>query len=270
MSDKEKATAKQGLYGKYILKKTNGKPIDPDARYFILRYDDFQKDENHRHASLVALQAYANEIEAHIPELAKDLLKILAPVMPEYGGYDRSGPAKQPDTTAAKLPTDEQIEKQANALPMPDSLDYARYRDGLIQGAKNMREQAEQLLADKDAAHKKEVDKMIKRHAKESVDLQAFNVEKSLKVEALQAELEDIQAELRGSKSSYARATSEREDLRKEVGGLKEIILLKDLQTGIVMQRQPDQLNKIMVGTDAAAMKYQELEAKLEALTKDA
>lgn len=30
----------QGLQNKYIVQKTSGRPIEPEARYFVLRYDN--------------------------------------------------------------------------------------------------------------------------------------------------------------------------------------------------------------------------------------
>lgn len=34
----------KGLFGKYIIQKANGEPIDPEAKYFVLRYDKASKD----------------------------------------------------------------------------------------------------------------------------------------------------------------------------------------------------------------------------------
>jgi hypothetical protein len=62
----------KGLYGKYIIQKANGKPIDPEAEFFVLRLDPLG-EMNHVKACRKAVQVYANEIEPFIPELAKDL-----------------------------------------------------------------------------------------------------------------------------------------------------------------------------------------------------
>ncbi len=35
---------RKGLYGKYIIEKANGEPLDPEAKYFVLRYDKGTKD----------------------------------------------------------------------------------------------------------------------------------------------------------------------------------------------------------------------------------
>jgi len=50
----------EGLYGKYIIKKTDGSPIDLEAFYFILRPD---KDP----AAAVALRAYADALKSGDP-----------------------------------------------------------------------------------------------------------------------------------------------------------------------------------------------------------
>jgi hypothetical protein len=55
-----------GLYGKYIIKKADGTPIDPEADYFVLRLD------TDPHARVAAL-AYADSIEPGNPRLAFEL-----------------------------------------------------------------------------------------------------------------------------------------------------------------------------------------------------
>jgi hypothetical protein len=60
-------TGKQkGLYGKYIIQKSNGKPIDEKAQYFILRYDKCSHSRK-------ALEAYCESISKENPMLANDL-----------------------------------------------------------------------------------------------------------------------------------------------------------------------------------------------------
>ena len=62
----------EGLYGKFIIRKADGTPIDPDAKYIVLRYDANSKDGFHsRHAII----AYARTIKAENPIFADDLLK---------------------------------------------------------------------------------------------------------------------------------------------------------------------------------------------------
>lgn len=61
----------KGLYNKYHVTKTDGSPIDPEARYFVLRYDTDS-------AARKALAVYARYIEAENPDLARDLRSKLA------------------------------------------------------------------------------------------------------------------------------------------------------------------------------------------------
>lgn len=49
------------------------KEVDKEAEYFVLRLDDGGKDPKHIAACRVAINAYADAIESHLPELAKDL-----------------------------------------------------------------------------------------------------------------------------------------------------------------------------------------------------
>lgn len=60
---------------KYLVKKTNGKPMDPRSKHFVLRYDKHQDDKNHMRACQKAMLVYADTIEQHMPELAADLRK---------------------------------------------------------------------------------------------------------------------------------------------------------------------------------------------------
>jgi hypothetical protein len=55
-----------GYHQKYIISKTNGNPVDPEAEYFLLRFD---KDPH----ALKALYAYANSVKEDNPQLACDL-----------------------------------------------------------------------------------------------------------------------------------------------------------------------------------------------------
>lgn len=63
----------KGLIKKYIISKANGSTVSEDAEYFVLRLDEKQKDDVHRNACVKAVLTYADEIENHLPELAKDL-----------------------------------------------------------------------------------------------------------------------------------------------------------------------------------------------------
>ena len=92
---KTKEENPKGLYGKYYIQKITGhkivghsffgepqfeaelEEVSEDAKYFVLRYDDHQKDKNHRKACLEALKTYAICIRPFIPELADNLDEIL-------------------------------------------------------------------------------------------------------------------------------------------------------------------------------------------------
>ncbi len=54
----------QGIYNKYRVKKTDGSPMDPEARYFVLR-------PNLDPAARVAMRAYADATENE--DLARDI-----------------------------------------------------------------------------------------------------------------------------------------------------------------------------------------------------
>ncbi len=54
------------MFDKYTITKTNGNPIDPEALYFVLRYDT---DPHAR----VALAAYAQSVRADNPQFADEL-----------------------------------------------------------------------------------------------------------------------------------------------------------------------------------------------------
>lgn len=60
----------KGLYGKYIIQKADGEPVDPKAVYFTLRLDT---DPHAREA----VRAYIRSCKAEQPELARDLEDLL-------------------------------------------------------------------------------------------------------------------------------------------------------------------------------------------------
>jgi hypothetical protein len=49
------------------------KDVDEKAEYFVLRLDEGGSDLKHIAACRIAIHAYADAIEPHIPQLAKDL-----------------------------------------------------------------------------------------------------------------------------------------------------------------------------------------------------
>lgn len=62
-----------GLHARYTISKTDGSPVDPAAEYFVLRLDDGGSDPMHIAACRKAALCYADAIEPHLPQLARDL-----------------------------------------------------------------------------------------------------------------------------------------------------------------------------------------------------
>ncbi len=65
---------RKGLYNRYHIAKANGKPVDPNAEYFVLRLDENGSDPKHIAACRKAVLVYADEIKDLLPALAKDLM----------------------------------------------------------------------------------------------------------------------------------------------------------------------------------------------------
>ena len=59
----------KGLYNKYIITKTSGKPIPPEARFIVLRIDE----GHYLHACRAGVAAFAEAVREHNPVLANDL-----------------------------------------------------------------------------------------------------------------------------------------------------------------------------------------------------
>lgn len=68
-----------GLHGRYQITKADGTPVDEGAEYFVLRLDSGGSDPAHIAACRKAAMSYADEIEAHLPQLAADLRERYAP-----------------------------------------------------------------------------------------------------------------------------------------------------------------------------------------------
>jgi hypothetical protein len=64
MSEQDKS---KGLYDKYNVSRADGKPLEEDARYFVLRYDGDRRWARH------ALRAYVRNIRDDFPKLADEL-----------------------------------------------------------------------------------------------------------------------------------------------------------------------------------------------------
>jgi NTP pyrophosphatase (non-canonical NTP hydrolase) len=62
----------RGLHGRYYIEKADGRPVDPDAEYFVLRIDA-NGNAAHVKAGRDGLAVYADAIAPTIPELASDL-----------------------------------------------------------------------------------------------------------------------------------------------------------------------------------------------------
>lgn len=65
------ARDKEGLFFKYRLEHSDGRPVDPNGMYFVLKLNS--KDKQHALASRRAICAYADSIERYNPILASDL-----------------------------------------------------------------------------------------------------------------------------------------------------------------------------------------------------
>ena len=78
-----------GLHQRYKIQKITGwkarhgefaswldpilEPVDKNAEYFVMRLDEGGKDIEHIKACRIGVHAYADAIEHHLPDLAKDL-----------------------------------------------------------------------------------------------------------------------------------------------------------------------------------------------------
>ena len=63
------------------MKKADGSPIDPEAKYIILRYD---KDDEWGRAARGALRRFARSIGAEMPELYESLIKEMDEITFKY------------------------------------------------------------------------------------------------------------------------------------------------------------------------------------------
>ena len=67
----------EGLRRTYDVRKANGSPVSPNAKYFVLRYDqeeiEDEQERAHRDACRAAMQVYADHIESTLPMLAGDI-----------------------------------------------------------------------------------------------------------------------------------------------------------------------------------------------------
>ena len=63
-----------GLKMKYRLEKADGRPVDPQGVYFVLKLNS--DDLAHGRACRLAARCYAHEIHDHLPELSDDLVRL--------------------------------------------------------------------------------------------------------------------------------------------------------------------------------------------------
>lgn len=52
----------EGLLLKYQIKKIDGTPVNPKAKYFVLRYDENMEDKKFLHASRKALLEFCDQM----------------------------------------------------------------------------------------------------------------------------------------------------------------------------------------------------------------
>lgn len=62
-----------GLYGRYVIAKSDGTPIDPRARYFVLRLDEYGDDQEHVAACRAAAHEWCDKSPPHLKQVADDL-----------------------------------------------------------------------------------------------------------------------------------------------------------------------------------------------------
>ena len=58
---------------RFIAHKFMAVPVDDNAEYFVMRLDNGGSDKEHIKACRIGVHAYADAIEHHLPELAKDI-----------------------------------------------------------------------------------------------------------------------------------------------------------------------------------------------------
>ena len=75
-----------GFKNKYRLTKANGRPVDYQGIYFVLKLNS--DNEVHSKASIAAARAYAEEIKKDIPQLAEDLKKLCIKTEGDMKNYE--------------------------------------------------------------------------------------------------------------------------------------------------------------------------------------
>lgn len=62
-----------GLHARYAVTYADGRPVDPNARYFVLRLDPEAPDAQHAVACRIAARAYVAAAPAHMAKVAEEL-----------------------------------------------------------------------------------------------------------------------------------------------------------------------------------------------------
>lgn len=75
---------------KYLITKTDGTPVDPNARYFVLRLDDPTKPDNK--AARKALVTYVREAAVADPAAAMAAMDLMTETNPALRELMRSSP----------------------------------------------------------------------------------------------------------------------------------------------------------------------------------
>lgn len=77
------------MLDKYKIMKTNGKAVDPEARYFVLRYDtDF--------VARLAMRFYADSIEAEDPILSNEIRQALESALVQFRARGKHSQGERP------------------------------------------------------------------------------------------------------------------------------------------------------------------------------
>jgi hypothetical protein len=120
----------KGLYGKYEIKKANGKPLDSEAKYFVLRYD---KDPHAKKA----LEAYANSISDENYKLAMEIRAEIFPELCEGDNSSNEDSALPIQHVGQSLPDDEEIAKVVERIAYDklaeEQIDDAYNKIGLLR-----------------------------------------------------------------------------------------------------------------------------------------
>ena len=61
----------EGLFGKYLIRKSDGTLLAPEAKYFVVRYDAAAE---HGHVGRSALAYYCHQLGDDCPKLKADLM----------------------------------------------------------------------------------------------------------------------------------------------------------------------------------------------------